>query len=60
MFSILFCLSISALPEAEFADTEVSTNIEFAVGTVEQNIFRVELELDAGISNNVEVVFGVG
>ena len=53
-----FAVEVSALPEAEFADTEVSTNFSFAVGAVANRKLVFALELQASPSNNVEVAIG--
>ena len=46
-------------PESSFIDTESSTNVSFAVRGNGAKCFHVSIELDAGISNNVEMAFGV-
>ena len=51
-------VEVAALPEAEFADTEVSTNFSFAVGAVANRKLVFTLELQASPSNNVEVAIG--
>ena len=51
-------VEVAALPEAEFADTEVSTNVAFAVGAHANRKLVFTLELQASPSNNVEVVIG--
>jgi len=47
-----------ALPQSEFADTEVSTNFVFAVGGGSNRRLAFSLELQASPSNNVEVAIG--
>ena len=51
-------VEVAALPEAEFADTEVSTNVAFAVGAHANRKLVFTLELQASPSNNVEVAIG--
>ena len=51
-------VEVAALPEADFADTEVSTNFSFAVGAVANRKLVFTLELQASPSNNVEVAIG--
>ena len=41
-----------------YADTESVTNVTFRAGTSGDNVFALSLELDASLSNNVEVAFG--
>ena len=53
-----FAVEVSALPDAEFADTEVSTNFTFAVGAVANRKLVFTMELQASPSNNVEVAIG--
>ena len=52
------CVEVAALPDAEFSDTEVSTNFSFAVGAVANRKLVFTLELQASPSNNVEVAIG--
>ena len=47
-----------ALPQSEFADTEVSTNFAFSVGGGSNRRLVFSLELQASPSNNVEVAIG--
>lgn len=47
------------LPASPWADTEIETNLVFNAGNVQDNRWKVSIELDATYSNNVEVVFGV-
>ena len=51
-------VEVPALPQSEFADTEVSTNFTFAVGAVANRRLVFTLELQASPSNNVEVAIG--
>lgn len=46
------------LPEPEFADTEVSTNVPFAFVRERAGQFVFQLDFAATASNNVEVAFG--
>ena len=62
---IVFCLSVSSfgvtipgLPQSAFADTEVSTNIAFAVERPALTRLEVRVALDATPTNNVEVAIG--
>ena len=52
-----FAVEIAALPGAEFADAEVSTNVAFAVGAANGRL-RFSVELQASPSNNVEIAIG--
>ena len=51
-------VEVGALPQSEFADTEVSTNFTFGVGAVANRRLVFTLELQASPSNNVEVAIG--
>jgi len=53
-----FCVEISSLPPPEYADTEVSTNFAFAVGSGGGRRLVFSLELEATPTNNVEVAIG--
>ena len=62
---IAFCMSISVfgvtipeLPQSAFADTEVSTNIAFAVDRAMMTRIEFAVALDATPTNNVEVAIG--
>ena len=62
---LLFLLSgvtsaveVPALPGAEFADTEVSTNVALSVGAARNRRLVFSVELQASPSNNVEVAVG--
>ena len=50
--------SVSDLPACPFLDTEVSTNVVLSVGDENTRVFSLTLELDASVSNCVEVAFG--
>ena len=54
----LFAVDVPALPGAEFADTEVSTNVALAVGAARNRRLVFSVELQASPSNNVEVAVG--
>ena len=64
----MFCFAVVAislpvwatlsLPPVEYADTETSTNIPFAVGAEGAGRFTFSLECLATPSNNVEAAFG--
>ena len=67
MKTVLFCLvlplgafgvSVEPLPQSQFADTEVSTNIPFAVSFAAMSRIEFSLSLDASPSNCVEVSIG--
>ena len=51
-------VEVPALPQSEFADTEVSTNFTFGVGAFANRRLVFTLELQASPSNNVEVAIG--
>ena len=50
--------AVGNLPQSDFADTEVSTNIPFAVNPERMNTVTFTLELDESPSNSVEVALG--
>ena len=54
----VFAVTTSNLPSAEFADTEVSTNIAFAVERPAMTRIEFSVALDATLTNNVEVAVG--
>lgn len=54
----VFAVTTSNLPSAEFADTEVSTNIAFAVERPAMTRIEFMVALDATPTNNVEVAIG--
>ena len=54
----MFGIEVSPLPDATFPDTEVSTNVAFAVGAHANRKLVFTLELQASPSNNVEVAIG--
>ena len=54
----VFGIEVPALPQSEFADTEVSTNFTFAVGEGSNRRLVFSLELEATPTNNVEVAIG--
>ena len=53
-----FGVTVSALPQSEYADTEVSTNIAFAVERPAMTRIEFTVALDATTTNNVEVAIG--
>ena len=53
-----FGVTVSALPQSEYADTEVSTNIAFAVERPALTRIEFTVALDATPTNNVEVAIG--
>ena len=65
VLAFVFCMSISAsgvtvsaLPQSEYADTEVSTNIAFVVERPAMTRIEFTVALDATPTNNVEVAIG--
>ena len=46
------------LPEAAFADTEVSTNVTLSTWSEHVPTFRISVSLDATPSNNVQIAIG--
>ena len=54
----IFAVVVSDLPGAEFADTEVSTNIAFVVDRSMMTRIEFTVALDATPTNNVEVAIG--
>ena len=53
-----FGVTLSVLPQSEYADTEVSTNIAFAVDRPAITRIEFTVALDATPTNNVEVAIG--
>ena len=53
-----FGVTIPGLPQSAFADTEVSTNIAFAVERPAMTRIEFTVALDATPTNNVEVAIG--
>ena len=51
-------VTVEPLPQSEFADTEVSTNIAFAVERPAMTRIEFTVSLDATPTNNVEVAIG--
>ena len=51
-------VEVASLPDAVVADAEVSTNFMFSVGAVANRRLVFSLELQASLSNNVEVAIG--
>ena len=50
--------TLPRLPEATFADTEVSTNVVLKAWSEYARTFRVSVSLDATPSNNVQIAIG--
>ena len=53
--TVAFGVTVESLPQSEYADTEVSTNIPFAVSFDTMSRVNFSLSLDASPSNSVEV-----
>ena len=51
-------VTVPVLPESEFADTEVSTNVAFNVGRSDARSFGVSMAFSGTVSNCVQVAFG--
>ena len=49
---------VPSLPEAVRPLAEVETNVVFSTGAAADNKWTLSIELDAAVSNSVEVVFG--
>ena len=60
VLAVLFAsaVEVGALPGAEFADTEFSTNVALSVGASKNRRLVFSVELQASPSNNVEVAVG--
>ena len=56
--AVAFGVTVETLPQSEYADTEVSTNIPFAVSFDTMSRVNFSLSLDASPSNCVEVSIG--
>ena len=54
----VFAVDVGTLPMADFADTEVSTNVAISLSAEAPRRLRFSLELEASPSNNVEVAVG--
>jgi len=46
---------VPSLPETVRPSAEVETNVAFSVGTPRENLWRLSIELDASVSNCVEM-----
>ena len=57
LFAALGAFS-GALPPGDYADTEVSTNVSFAVNADQTDMMLIALAFDATPSNSVEVAIG--
>ena len=55
---VAFCVAVPALPSFEFADTEVTTNVPFAVCLDTMSRVEFTISLDASPTNCVEVSIG--
>ena len=55
---VVFAAEVGPLPASEHADTEVSTNVVFALGEGGGRRLVFSLELEATTTNNVEVAIG--
>ena len=53
-----FAVTVEPLPQGEYADTEVSTNIAFAVERPAMTRIEFTVALDATPTNNVEIAIG--
>ena len=56
--AVAFGVTVETLPQSEYADTEVTTNIPFAVSFDTMSRVNFALSLDASPSNSVEVSIG--
>ena len=56
--AVAFGVTVETLPQSEYADTEVSTNIPFEVSFDTMSRVNFSLSLDASTSNSVEVSIG--
>ena len=56
--AVAFGVSVETLPQSEYADTEVSTNIPFAVSFDTMSRVNFSISLEASPSNCVEVSIG--
>ena len=55
---VAFGVTVETLPQSAYADTEVSTNIAFAVERPAMSRIEFTVALDATPTNNVEVAIG--
>ena len=51
-------LEVSSLPDPLRPRAEAETNVTFSAGAAGDNLWRLSVELDASVSNSVEVVLG--
>ena len=56
--TVAFGVTVESLPQSEYADTEVSTNIPFEVSFDTMSRVNFSLSLDASPTNGVEVAIG--
>ena len=55
---VAFGVTVETLPQSDYADTEVSTNISFEVSFDAMSRMNFSISLDASPSNSVEVSIG--
>ena len=56
--TVAFGVTVESLPQSEYVDTEVSTNIPFVVSFDKMSRMNFSVSLDASPSNSVEVSVG--
>ena len=56
--TVAFGVTVETLPQSDYADTEVSTNIPFEVSFDAMSRMNFSISLDASPSNSVEVSIG--
>ena len=56
--AVAFGVTVETLPQSEYADTEVTTNIPFAVSFDTMSRMNFSISLEASPSNSVEVSIG--
>ena len=52
-------LEVPSLPDPLRPRAEAETNVTFSAGAAGDNLWRLSVELDASVSNSVEVVLGI-
>ena len=50
---------VPSLPDPLRPRAEAETNVTFSAGSAGDNLWRLSVELDASVSNSVEVVLGI-
>ena len=50
---------VPSLPDPLRPRAEAETNVTFSAGAAGDNLWRLSVELDASVSNSVEVVLGI-